>query len=448
MANKSVASDDTLARARGVRHEFQIGEKLYLIGSLEKGVTVYGQQVRAHNLLWALSELDRAEHRETRDIAIVGGGIAGLTAAACALALFPRANVALFEQSLDLCSLQQGCDTRWLHPRVYHWPAPGSRAPSASLPVLNWWEGRASDVADQILRGFARYVARTLPPDRLRIFLGVEYLRISAATREIEWVGRTGILEGQFVRAGQAVGQSNKFDRVVLAVGFGVETHDPNYPTPTYWSNEKLAQPRIDGSVRSYVVSGYGDGALVDLFRLTIERFRQDRILYDLFGRNLEQIEERLYPVFVDASRQESIFPTLQTIENEVLAQARAALARRIRKDTRVILHLRGGGVEPNTALADVFSNTSSFANRLLLYLLYRCGAFTPRFNELKDAVSDHSGPPENVICRYGPRTRSHILTAFVDAPEIEPAIEQLRASQGQRVRREWEPGSIPHYGE
>jgi hypothetical protein len=435
-----------------VREGFELREELYLIGSMERGVTVYGQQVRAHNLMWALSERDKVEEKEPQSIAIVGGGIAGLTAAACALELFPRANVILFERSLDLCSLQQGCDTRWLHPRVYDWPAPGSRAPSASLPVLNWWEGRASDVADQILRRFARHVARHTPqdntPPRLRIYLDVAYLTISGAPREIEWVGRAGDVRGPFVRAGRPVGESEAFDRIVLAVGFGAETHAPGFPTPWYWRNDQIAHPRLDGFVRPYVVSGYGDGALIDLCRLTIERFRQDRILYDVFADELSEAEQRLLRLYYESVKGGEVFQAFRDLEKEggFFARARDALRARIRKDTRVLLHLRGGGTEPNTALADVFGNTSSFANRTLLYLLYRCGAFTPHVGTREDALREHDGPPEHVISRYGPRTRSHVLSNFRSAPDIESSLERLRVCQPQVLRREWEPGSIPHY--
>jgi predicted NAD/FAD-binding protein len=65
-----------------VEASYRVSPGLYVIGSLERGVTIYSQQVRAHNLAWALSELHRGE-RKLGKVAIVGGGIAGLTMAAC-----------------------------------------------------------------------------------------------------------------------------------------------------------------------------------------------------------------------------------------------------------------------------------------------------------------------------------------------------------------------------
>jgi hypothetical protein len=47
-------------RAAGAEASFRAKPGLYLIGSLERGVTVYNQQLRAHNLAWALWERSTA----------------------------------------------------------------------------------------------------------------------------------------------------------------------------------------------------------------------------------------------------------------------------------------------------------------------------------------------------------------------------------------------------
>jgi hypothetical protein len=435
---------NSAAQARTVGSSFRIRGGVYLLGSFEKGVTVYRQQVRAHNLLWSLSKSKGTANAKV-DIAIVGAGIAGLTAAACAIGLFPNARVFVFERSMDLCSLQQGCDSRWLHPRIYNWPEPGSRAPSASLPVLNWTAGRASDVADQILGGFANYVAGHSSLGRLNIYLGVEHLRILARKRTIEWIGKEGSADGQFVRVGSSCGQVKEFDLIIMATGFGMERQQAAYPTPSYWQNENLGQLRLDGFVQSFVVSGYGDGALVDLCRLTIERFRQDRILYDLFDVGLESAEFQLQHLWKEASGEKSIFSVLQSAERVCLGPAVDALSKRIRKDTRVTLHLRGSKPSANAGLADVFRNTSSFTNRLLLYLLFRCGAFVPRFDELEAVVRDHSGPAQTIICRYGTDALAHVRSTFADAEEVMKDLNRLRQAQAQSDQRVWDLGVFPN---
>jgi hypothetical protein len=447
MTSPTGTVEDSVARAARVEQQYRVVNGLYLIGSLEPGVTVFGQQVRAHNIVWALAELERhGKCPSIKTIAIVGAGIAGLTAAAGALGLFPDARIVLLERSIDLCSIQQGCDTRWLHPRIYHWPQPESRNPSASLPLLNWREGRASDVADRILRSFARYLGYYRPkePDRehpLVIYLGVEHLRIESNTRRIEWVGRRGIPKDAFVRTGDAEGRGEVFDCILLALGFGAEDSAEAYATPSYWRNEKLAQPRLDGGVQSYVISGYGDGALVDLCRLTIERFRQDRILEDLFGTEMKSVETRL-GVVAQRARTEHIFPLLRDLEDAILQKPLEELRKRIRKDTKVFLHLAGKG-QVNSAIQDVFGPSSSFTNRLLLYLLYRCGAFAPRFDNLRTITKEREIAPDRVICRYGPKTMEHILGVFIDSGVVEDRLKEIRSAHSQEPVFEWEPGAF-----
>ena len=130
---------------------------LYLIGSMEKGVTLYNQQVRAHNLVWALWELQQNAKLRVGRVAVVGGGVSGLAVAACIISRFDKAvSVTLFEERWDICPLQQGSDTRWIHPKIYDWPAVGSRGTDAQLPVLNWSQGRASDVVRTVVADTVR----------------------------------------------------------------------------------------------------------------------------------------------------------------------------------------------------------------------------------------------------------------------------------------------------
>jgi hypothetical protein len=340
-----MAVSDILKRAKAVEAAFRVLPGIYLIGSLERGVTVYSQQTRAHNLIWALWELQKHGRRALGRIAIVGGGITGLTAAACILCRFEEyegVSVSLFERLWDLCPIQQGSDARWLHPRIYDWPHEGSRAPGASLPVLNWSEGRASDVARTVVGKFSHHCdSYATTTDRLSVYLGLGHFQIDSRTREVTWVGNKAKRKGAFFHLDMPEGGSEIFDTIVIAAGFGIETSTQGYSSESYWRNEKIGQPILDGSLRRYLVSGYGDGALVDLCRLTIERFRQDTIVYELF-QNVEEIERRFSEEIVRRGVAKNVFGLLEAVEKELLGPAKLALSNRIRKDTRVTLHLRG----------------------------------------------------------------------------------------------------------
>ena len=293
-----------LAAATAVVDRFQVpGKPLYVVGTLDTGVTVLSQQYRALNLVWGLVSSGRARtdwgEAAVESIAIVGGGFAGLTVAAGLTKKRVNAKITIFEKRDRLLPLQQGSDSRWVHPHIYDWPLEGSESFSAALPILNWTAARASDVVVQVLRGWESLLENSPDhPDRtdqrssrqLRIFCNTHHLHISSVPpgrqAEIEWVGeqRDPVSPANpLAREGESGGRTEKFDLVILTVGFGIERDRQM----SYWRNETFAQPQLGQATMTYIVSGAGDGAMIDLFRLRIAEYRQDRILTELFtGRD------------------------------------------------------------------------------------------------------------------------------------------------------------------
>lgn len=438
----------TKLRPSQVEASFRVRRGLYVIGSLEQGVTIYNQQVRAHNLAWALWELHRGGKRDLGKVAVVGGGIAGLTMTACLLGLLEnekRVSITLFEQSWDLCPFQQGADVRWVHPHIYNWPRPGSRAPSASLPVLNWTEGRASDVARMVLSEFGKFHSEfTHRTGFMSVYLGLRHFQIDEKKGEISWIAHGTAPSDEFFHLAKPEGTVSKFDTIILATGFGTETRLPEYPIESYWRNEQLSQPPLDGAQRRYLISGYGDGALVDLCRLTIERFRQDTIVYELFKDDLERVEAYFHRKLNDRPNQD-IFKLLQTSENKILHDAKSRLHDRIRKDTKVTLHLRGRENKATT-FSYIFGPHSSFLHRVITFLLYRCGAFALDFGELNRAVKRHQVETKFVLCRYGANTIEHLSNLFVSPKSMARRFEEMKENQSQVPERLWLPGTFPQY--
>ena len=91
---------------------------IYILGCYARYLTLYSQQVRALNLVAALSET--GEISDGKRVAVIGAGAAGLTAAVAAAAR--KAQVIVLEKSEGVMELQRNNRQRWIHPHIYDWP--------------------------------------------------------------------------------------------------------------------------------------------------------------------------------------------------------------------------------------------------------------------------------------------------------------------------------------
>lgn len=383
-----------------VLSKFTLAKGVYLLGTFETGLTIYNQQVRALNLVWSV--VQTAKPNRIHRVAVVGGGVAGLTAAAGFLHKGVE-EIWVFEKRATLCPLQTGSDTRWVHPRIYDWPNEDSRLPTAALPLLNWNAGRASDMAVEVLDGWEKLVDTSRKRDRtIHTYLNVKHLRLHE-NREVEWVGDESCPEEPNPIAS---GKKLSFDCIVLAVGFGLE-HDTAF---SYWRNETLGQPELDLGRRTYLISGHGDGALVDLFRVRISRFRQDRILVELFekDRNLMNALRGLKRAFDSRGRSsKNLYDKFQAIAEDPnigFQDLISALRLRLRRDTAAILQMNVD------SFRKVFSSKASFQNLFLLFALYQAGGVIPTgIKDIGRISKEFDVERNSIIVRHGTERRQAV---------------------------------------
>jgi hypothetical protein len=402
---------------------------LYLVGIFARGVTVYRQQIRAFNLIWALVQQgilacklqdDAPDPGDRTSIAIIGGGFAGLTAAAALIKKGVHADITIFEQRDTLLPLQHGSDTRWLHPRIYDWPADDSESAVADLPLLNWTAARASDVAAQFLLEWSDLAKPK--QDHLFVYCNAQHLQVHECGSgeqglTIEWVGDIRNCDGSVRTLHASTGQTKTFDHVILAVGYGLEKDN----TLSYWRNDTLGQPSLAEPHRTYLVSGQGDGAMIEVLRLRISQYRQDRILDELIvsrPRLCEAVKALHNKYSEPAPDMFADFESPEEVERNEFTQVCKELTRRLRRDTDVILHLH------KRRFAELFEDKAlkiAFQNRLLIYLLYKCGRFVPAFTNpylldrheelsaIDKVASMHGIPKEQIIRRHGTETNENL---------------------------------------
>ncbi|HTQ59817.1 MAG TPA: FAD-dependent oxidoreductase [Candidatus Solibacter sp.] len=416
--------------AKDVLATFKLADNIYVLGCLEKGLTIYTQQVRALNLVWSMIE---AEPDSLHDVAIVGGGFAGLTAAAGLLKKgAPR--VAIFERHAALCPLQKGSDIRWVHPRIYEWPDEGSELPTAALPILNWNAGRASDVVIEILNGWSAIKLYRAPNQKTEEYTNVKHLRVTE-TLDIEWVGEK--LGEKLGSQTITTGYREKFSAVILAVGFGKDS-----ATLPYWRNEQLGQPEMGLGRRVYLVSGHGDGGLVDLFRIRIAGFRQDRILADLFSdapqlkSRLRELKQKLSQGLLKPDELYEQFEAIADNRGSGFERIRAQLQGMLRADTMAVLKL-----SPKIdSFRGIFTSTISFQNRFLLFALYKAGGVIPyskhamdmKDQELENLICEEYGIKQSDVVRRHGMKPERMITEVLDKKSFANIEDRLKTLGAQ----------------
>lgn len=399
------------------------GEPIYAIGLADNLVTIRSQQLRAICLAELLHSATPLLERKS--IAIIGGGIAGLTLSARLLQL-GWVDIRIFERLTDLLAVQNGCDTRWIHPRIIDWPLSGSKVDQSELPILNWKTDTASNVSYEIEASWQKIVdsysvkqananggvRRGKFPRTISVLLGVTHLKISMGSSNsrgrqkaknhpvVEWIRDTKVsnrkIDGD---TAQPSGQES-FSKVIVATGFGVETG----ASDSYWRNESLGQLNIDGAQRRFLVSGLGDGAISDLLRLTTRNFRPDRVVNELSLSALE--------VFLRSQTKNDPLKALDSLNTSRKRSLQAAkedlhclvdyFSDRKRDDTYVVFHAVG-----TLGFREAFRrSTASTLNKVFLYVLYKNGAFqymeSAKRGEEEMVAANKDVPSENIIRRHG----------------------------------------------
>jgi hypothetical protein len=322
--------------------------RLYVLGCFARYVTVYAQQVRALNLVDTLAKSGHLSARS--EVAVIGGGIAGLTAAAAA-AVRGVHRVAVFEKLGNTMRIQRGTEKRFIHPHIYDWPAvPPLRNKEAEeragLDILDWAPGRACEVVDELDRQWEA-LRRRHPALEVPRF---ECKAIEITPEGSKWAVSVGS------------NRAETFDVAVLAVGFGRDSADP---TEGYWTDTNLDGLEAE-SAGTWFVSGHGDGGLTDLMRLCIMDFRHRALLEEIDEATREQVGDDLLKTEKEGfSPGERAKAFLQVAEKVKLSLDDKLLKRKL---DQVRLNC--------STESDLFSGRSSILNRLIAAYLLLDGRF------------------------------------------------------------------------
>jgi hypothetical protein len=225
---------------------------VYVVGSFSRGVSFVTQQMRSLNLVWALSESGAIGPGQT--VAVVVGGLAGLTAAT---ALVNRGfRTLLCESRKDYMPVQFKSILRYIHPYAHLWPDPSALRIKTHLPFLNW----DADTAEKVRKAITEQ------------FQSIEPFVI---TRKHHTVARISSEGGRPVityRSPRYEREKEHIHTVIVTIGFGRE------PGRSYWEPDGLEYLRSGADRKVVVISGCGDGGIVDVLRARLVKTPKETI--------------------------------------------------------------------------------------------------------------------------------------------------------------------------
>jgi len=217
---------------------------------------IISQQRRALNLVYSLrAQLARSPRTRApvRDLAVIGGGFGGITAAIYAASF--GFTVTLFEKDDRLLRRFEN-STRWIFPHLHDWPKPTWEIEEAMLPVASWRAGEAQLVRKQVWNDF-QWCQQIYGEATLQ----VEYSQFAKPISPSH--DRVYVLSSSTIPS-SAPPQTKPFRAVILATGFGTERGpEAGNGLPSYWDTGEVG---VDEAL-PLVVSGLGDGGLADLIR-------------------------------------------------------------------------------------------------------------------------------------------------------------------------------------
>jgi hypothetical protein len=230
----------------------------YFIGPYARRVSFASQQIRALDLIRALELKGKLPRKER--VAVVGGGIAGLTAVAALRGR--KCKVDLYEASETVLMRQRQASHRVVHPTIARWPMEPLGL-TTEFPVYDWAAAPCSDVMDVLLEEWRRFFEpHPGCGDELCVFPDgkVEMLlpRRHRGNNEVRLKVNGAVLD-------------QAYQLVIVTVGYGAEAGDGDQPVTSYWTPDELERRRRAGVC--FAVGGCGDGGLIDALRLAHNHF-------------------------------------------------------------------------------------------------------------------------------------------------------------------------------
>jgi hypothetical protein len=369
-------ADDDLAQALIDTSVLEARPGVYFIGNYSGRINFFAQQTRALNLVRALIKKALIEPGDS--VAVVGGGLAGVTVA---IALLQKDVVPeLFEQNHTLLRYQKNTATRHVHPSVNFWPDM-PLFPSTNFPFLNWYEGTPAEIISAVKKQI---------DERFKNFRFKASSRVTATEREEQNIF---LKVTRWTPEKETSTREGPYKAVIVACGFGLERRPPDLPPGvphSYWHNDDVLPPaNPTWTLEHVMVSGNGDGGLIDIIRASLERFDNGREIVALAKTLDTTIMRRAVTNLMAKESQggDSYWEQQGAFEAYISLPTNPEFESRLKdnlsRDFRITL---------NSPVAGLFSPMSSVIHRVIVAHLIKLGRVTTVIGKLLS--SDWSSQP------------------------------------------------------
>jgi hypothetical protein len=286
----------------------------FFIGPFAKRVSFASQQYRAIDLVEALQR--KGKLTSDSSVAVVGAGLAGLTATAALRGLRCK-KVHLYEQTGPM-HRQRGASHRVVHPTISRWPMEELRL-TTRFPFLDWFAAPCDTIIAHLMQDWNENLSRTDGTDtfdfRTEVTVQGFGIRPGPGTEQVR------------LQTVPAFADS-LYDIVLVTTGFADETTIGDFAATSYWVSDDIARRTAEdlkqwgSGKRQILVSGCGDGGLIDCLRIIHGHFRDGWLAVEL--------AEMLGPNFDGKER-------IESAEHDALTAARsiACMPRAPRKKAR-----------------------------------------------------------------------------------------------------------------
>ena len=387
MNNKN--ENDTVKDCEAILEAMQVPDQksVYCVGSFEKGkITIHSQQTRALNLAYALiiKELCTVDDRGClqikktyKSIAIVGAGFSGMTIA-YALSNIPQVNLHVFDQYQGSFNMQRKSD-RVIHPNVFDWPAHDCGREKTTFPFFNWQMREVKDVINMLSKQ-----------------LDLRNANYKTSLKQYNHVKITRIESDEGVVT-ISQGKDNIpafFDIAIVCVGFGKE----EIHKQSYWLKDNDDVNSTDKKSR-YLISGNGDGGIIDSIRMSLYDFRYDDFITELVNNSylkavgtilLESETAIGFSTRSDGEKADELYTLYEKAVqlDETFKQVKELLRKHKKSDIREV-HLVGRSASP-------FSFSANPLNKLLISIFCHPAFGYIKYHSSIEEFKKHLVPPVN----------------------------------------------------